>query len=114
MLTVYPGKWIAVKKFFLNLSKGEQKRRFLERLDNPEKNWKFSSSDVKERECWDAYQEAYEDMIRHTASEYAPGVSGSGGQQMVYAASGLALRGRCVAGHEFEVSEGERRGEGGA
>lgn len=63
---------IAVIKFFLNLSKGEQKRRFLERLDNPEKNWKFSSSDVKERECWDAYQEAYEDMIRHTASEYAP------------------------------------------
>ncbi|MGA2425020.1 MAG: polyphosphate kinase 2 family protein [Terriglobales bacterium] len=63
---------IAVVKFFLHLSKKEQKSRFLDRLDNPEKNWKFSSSDVKEREFWDAYQEAYEDMIRHTASEYAP------------------------------------------
>jgi len=63
---------IAVVKFFLHLSRGEQKRRFLERLDNPEKNWKFSAADVKERECWDAYQEAYEDMIRHTASEHAP------------------------------------------
>jgi PPK2 family polyphosphate:nucleotide phosphotransferase len=63
---------IAVVKFFLHLSKAEQKRRFLERLDTPDKNWKFSSSDVKEREYWDAYQEAYEDMIRHTATEYAP------------------------------------------
>jgi PPK2 family polyphosphate:nucleotide phosphotransferase len=63
---------ILVVKFFLHLSRDEQKRRFLERLDNPEKNWKFSSSDVKERECWDAYQEAYEDMIRHTANKYAP------------------------------------------
>jgi PPK2 family polyphosphate:nucleotide phosphotransferase len=63
---------IAVVKFFLHLSKKEQKRRFMERLDNPEKNWKFSAADVKERECWDDYQYAYEDMIRHTASEDAP------------------------------------------
>jgi PPK2 family polyphosphate:nucleotide phosphotransferase len=63
---------IAVLKFFLHLSKPEQKRRFMERLDHPDKNWKFSSSDIKEREFWDAYQEAYEDMIRHTATEYAP------------------------------------------
>ena len=63
---------IAVVKFFLHLSKKEQKRRFMERLDTPDKNWKFSSADVKEREFWDAYQEAYEDMIRHTASEDAP------------------------------------------
>jgi PPK2 family polyphosphate:nucleotide phosphotransferase len=63
---------IAVLKFFLHLSKQEQKRRFMERLDHPDKNWKFSSSDVKEREFWDAYQEAYENMIRHTATEYAP------------------------------------------
>jgi len=63
---------IAVVKFFLHLSKKEQKRRFLERLDNPEKNWKFSSADAKEREFWDAYQDAYEDAIRHTAKEYAP------------------------------------------
>jgi PPK2 family polyphosphate:nucleotide phosphotransferase len=63
---------IAVVKFFLHLSKKEQKRRFMERLDTPDKNWKFSSADVKERQCWDAYQEAYEDMIRHTASARAP------------------------------------------
>jgi PPK2 family polyphosphate:nucleotide phosphotransferase len=63
---------IAVIKFFLHLSKKEQKRRFLERLDTPDKNWKFSSADVKERQFWDQYQEAYEDMIRHTASPHAP------------------------------------------
>ncbi len=63
---------IAVVKFFLHLSKKEQKCRFMERLDTPDKNWKFSASDVKEREFWDAYQDAYEDMIRHTATEYAP------------------------------------------
>ena len=63
---------IAVVKFFLHLSKKEQKRRFMERLDTPDKNWKFSSADVKERQCWDAYEEAFEDMIRHTASKHAP------------------------------------------
>jgi len=63
---------IAVVKFYLHLSKKEQKRRFMERLDTPDKNWKFSVFDVKERESWDAYQEAYEDMIRRTASEHAP------------------------------------------
>jgi len=63
---------IAVVKFFLHVSKKEQKRRFMERLDTPDKNWKFSSSDVKERQFWDEYQEAYEDVIRHTAHEHAP------------------------------------------
>ena len=63
---------IAVVKFFLNVSKKEQKRRFMERLDTSEKNWKFSASDVKEREYWDDYQHAYEEAIRNTASEYAP------------------------------------------
>lgn len=63
---------IAVVKFFLNVSKKEQKRRFMERLDTPDKNWKFSSADVREREFWDEYQNAYEDMIRHTASDHAP------------------------------------------
>ncbi len=63
---------IAVVKFFLHVSRKEQKRRFMERLDNRDKNWKFSASDVKEREFWDDYQEAYEDMIRHTAAEHAP------------------------------------------
>jgi PPK2 family polyphosphate:nucleotide phosphotransferase len=61
-----------IRKFFLHLSKKEQKQRFLARLDEPGKNWKFSASDVRERGCWDAYQGAYEDMIRHTASEHAP------------------------------------------
>jgi PPK2 family polyphosphate:nucleotide phosphotransferase len=61
-----------VRKFFLHLSKKEQKRRFLARLDEPEKHWKFSAGDIQERECWDDYQEAYEDMIRHTASKQAP------------------------------------------
>jgi PPK2 family polyphosphate:nucleotide phosphotransferase len=61
-----------IRKFFLNVSKQEQKRRFLERLEEPEKNWKFSASDVRERRCWDDYQEAYEDMIRNTASDTAP------------------------------------------
>jgi PPK2 family polyphosphate:nucleotide phosphotransferase len=63
---------IAIRKFFLNVSKGEQKRRFLERLEHPEKNWKFSTNDIKERERWDDYQSAYEDMIRHTATKRAP------------------------------------------
>ena len=63
---------IAILKFFLYVSRKEQKRRFLERLDKPEKNWKFSTSDVKERQFWNTYQEAYEDMIRHTASPHAP------------------------------------------
>jgi PPK2 family polyphosphate:nucleotide phosphotransferase len=63
---------VVVRKFFLNVSKGEQKRRFLARLDNPDKHWKFSASDMKEREYWDDYQEAYEDMIRETACKEAP------------------------------------------
>jgi PPK2 family polyphosphate:nucleotide phosphotransferase len=63
---------ILVRKFFLHVSKKEQKKRFLERLDKPDKNWKFSQADVKERQHWDEYMEAYEDMIRNTASENAP------------------------------------------
>jgi len=61
-----------VLKFFLHVSKEEQKRRFLSRLDEPEKNWKFSTSDLAEREYWDDYQEAYEEAIRATATSYAP------------------------------------------
>jgi PPK2 family polyphosphate:nucleotide phosphotransferase len=63
---------VVVLKFFLHLSKKEQKRRFLERLDNPDKHWKFSCSDMAERAFWDQYMEAYEDMIRHTATKHAP------------------------------------------
>jgi PPK2 family polyphosphate:nucleotide phosphotransferase len=61
-----------IRKFFLNLSKKEQKQRFLARLDEPEKNWKFSAADIHERKYWDDYQDAYEDMIRNTATEEAP------------------------------------------
>lgn len=63
---------ILILKFFLNLSKKEQKKRFLARLDQPEKNWKFSAADIHERACWDDYMDAYEDMIRHTAAPEAP------------------------------------------
>ncbi len=59
-------------KFFLNVSKKEQKRRFLSRLDLPEKNWKFSGADMAERGYWDDYQKAYEDAIRSTATKHAP------------------------------------------
>jgi len=62
----------AIVKFFLHVSKEEQRRRFLARLDEPVKNWKFSLSDVKEREHWDEYMEAYEDMLAETSTEHAP------------------------------------------
>ncbi len=65
---------VAIRKVFLNVSKKEQRRRFLERLDSPKKNWKFSPADVQERKYWDDYQLAYEKMIRNTASEHAPWV----------------------------------------
>jgi len=61
-----------VRKFFLHVSLDEQKRRFLERIENPEKNWKFSSSDANERGHWDAYMDAYEEMIRETSTAESP------------------------------------------
>lgn len=63
---------IVVRKFFLNLSKQEQKRRFLSRLEHPAKYWKFSAADASEREHWGDYMQAYEDTIRHTATDEAP------------------------------------------
>lgn len=63
---------IVVVKFFLHVSKKEQRRRFLDRAERPEKNWKFSPSDMAERGHWDEYQDAYEDMIRHTATPESP------------------------------------------
>jgi len=63
---------IVILKFFLHLSKREQKQRFLARLEEPEKNWKFSAADVRERKFWDDYMKAYEDMIIHTATKNAP------------------------------------------
>jgi PPK2 family polyphosphate:nucleotide phosphotransferase len=61
-----------IRKFFLHVSKKEQKRRFLARLEEPAKNWKFSASDIRERKYWDDYQAAYEAMIGNTATEHAP------------------------------------------
>ena len=63
---------VAVRKFFLHVSKEEQKKRFLERIENPAKNWKFSIEDVKERQHWDEYMEAYEEIIQATATKEAP------------------------------------------
>jgi len=61
-----------VVKVFLNLSKEEQRQRFLARIDEQEKNWKFSAADARERQHWDAYQEAYSEMLSHTSTEWAP------------------------------------------
>jgi PPK2 family polyphosphate:nucleotide phosphotransferase len=66
------GNGLTIRKFFLHLSRKEQKRRFLERLENPEKNWKFSISDAAERGHWKEYMRAYEEMIRATATDDAP------------------------------------------
>ena len=63
---------VLIRKFFLHVSRKEQKKRFLERIDKPEKHWKFSAADVRERAYWQDYMEAYEAMIRHTATEHAP------------------------------------------
>jgi PPK2 family polyphosphate:nucleotide phosphotransferase len=63
---------VIVRKFFLNVSKKEQRKRFLSRIEEPEKNWKFSASDIEERGYWDDYMAAYEDMIRNTATKRAP------------------------------------------
>jgi len=63
---------IVIRKFFLHVSKEEQRRRFLKRLEEPEKNWKFSESDVQERQHWKEYMNAYEDLIRNTATPEAP------------------------------------------
>ncbi|MBI5975051.1 PPK2 family polyphosphate kinase [Staphylococcus canis] len=61
-----------VIKFFFNMSKSTQKERLLERMENPEKHWEFSFNDVEEREHWDTYQDVFEDMLTHTATDYAP------------------------------------------
>ena len=63
---------IIVRKFFLHVSRGEQKKRFMERIENPEKNWKFSATDARERGYWKDYMAAYEDTIRNTATEESP------------------------------------------
>ncbi len=66
------GNGTLILKFFLNISRDEQRKRFIARIDEVDKNWKFSEGDVKERAFWDAYQQAYEDAINETAMPYAP------------------------------------------
>ena len=61
-----------VLKFFLHISKNEQEKRLVERLNNPDKYWKFSDTDIKERDYWDDYMKAYEDMINNTSTKWAP------------------------------------------
>src|SRR5690606_36327570 len=63
---------VLIRKFFLNVSKEEQKQRFLKRIERPDKHWKFSASDIRERAHWDDFRLAYEDMIRRTATSWAP------------------------------------------
>ena len=63
---------VVIRKFFLHVSKSEQKKRFLSRLDESAKNWKFSAADLKERSYWDDYANAYEEMIRNTATRHSP------------------------------------------
>ena len=63
---------VIVRKLFLHVSRQEQKKRFLERLDQPDKTWKFSAADIQERRFWKDYMHAYEEMIQHTATEQAP------------------------------------------
>jgi PPK2 family polyphosphate:nucleotide phosphotransferase len=66
------GNGVRIRKFFLHVSRDEQRKRFLERIDDPAKNWKFETQDVRERQHWDAYMRAYQDMIRHTSTEDSP------------------------------------------
>ncbi len=61
-----------ILKFFLNVSKEEQRKRFLDRLEQPDKNWKFSLADIDERKLWDKYHAAYQDLVRHTSAKHAP------------------------------------------
>ncbi len=61
-----------IRKFYLNVSKGEQKKRFLERIDDPSKNWKFGAEDIEKRKQWKAYRKAYEDMLSETSTSWAP------------------------------------------
>src|SRR6185436_7167296 len=63
---------MVILKFFLHVSKKEQKKRFLERIDDASKNWKFSTADLKERGFWDEYQKAYQEAISATSTDYAP------------------------------------------
>ena len=99
---------VAIRKFFLHVSNKEQKKRFLERIEEPEKNWKFSANDAKEREYWDDYMDAYEDMIRNTATKDGAVVRRARRQQVVYARRGRGRGHRCAGRAQSEISESQR------
>ena len=105
---------VVILKFFLNLSREEQKKRFMKRLDTPEKNWKFSASDVHERRYWRDYMRSFEDAIRATASAHAPWYVSAGRQQVVYPA--CRRRGDRGGGGAARpcIPEGERGAKEGA
>ena len=84
-----------IRKFFLHVSREEQRKRFLARLDEPEKNWKFAAGDVRERAHWNEYMRAYEQMIRNTATQRRALVRGAGRSQVVHAAGRILGDRRC-------------------
>jgi PPK2 family polyphosphate:nucleotide phosphotransferase len=104
---------VVVLKFFLNVSKKEQKRRFLARIDQPEKNWKFSASDAQERACWGDYMAAYEDMFHHTSSKLAPWIIVPADDKRVTRLAVAHVIYRALKGlHlEYPTVSDERRGE---
>ena len=97
-----------VLKFFLNVSKEEQRKRFLDRIEEPAKRWKFSMGDVAERKLWDKYMAAYEDMIRQTSRPEAPWFVVPADQQMVHAAGGGGGDGAGAGGARPRISQGRR------
>ena len=95
-----------IRKFFLHLSKKEQAKRFEKRLDEPDKQWKFSLGDLHERDRWKDYQDAYEDTIRHTVDAARAVGRRAGGQEMVCAVGRGRDRHRCARRTESGLSEG--------
>ena len=108
---------VVIIKFFLNVSKEEQRRRFLARIDDEDRNWKFSLGDAKERSFWDDYQRAYEDMLSHTSTEAGPWLRHPGRPQVVLAHCGGRHHLADDEGSESQLSEGhfcqEKRAAGG-
>jgi PPK2 family polyphosphate:nucleotide phosphotransferase len=98
-----------VLKFFLNISKQEQRERFLARLDDPSKNWKFSAADIAERALWDQYQEAYEDAIGATSTEWAPWYVVPADHKWVSRAIVAAALGRAIRGLDLRTPEVDAR-----
>ena len=98
-----------VLKFFLNVSKEEQRKRFLDRLDQPAKNWKFSMADVTERALWDKYQAAYQEIVRHTVESRRALARGAGRSQMVRAGGDRLGDRQRARWARFEIPEGRCR-----